>query len=152
MKYQNTSGFRQTVIIGGKKTIVFADDIISVEHELFNAAFDRVADNVEPTFKERQLKTQQSHKANESLLIGLQDKLEDIKKEALTGVAETNEKSSNEINELRKNLEEFKGLVIKRMEILKSALQNVEGELEHLLYVDDSTVVEDKQDKPFRVK
>jgi ElaB/YqjD/DUF883 family membrane-anchored ribosome-binding protein len=151
MKYKNTSGFRSVVVISGKKTIVFPDDVIDYPGELFNASFDKVADDASITHKDRAIK--KPSQQNNEQFSQLQDKLTEVKKDTDSILEETNSKTSSEINELRKEIEAFKGLVIKRMEILKSAVQTLEYELSQVLYdenEENAVAAEDKSAKPFR--
>ena len=156
MKYKNTSGFRSVVIIAGKKTIVFPDDVIDYPGELFNASFEKVPDSEIVNHKDRVIK--RNSPQNDEKLSILQDKLEGVKKDTdnIAAIEEAHSKSSEEINELRKNLEEFKGTVYKRLEILKSVVQTLEYELGEVIGYDEDgdkdEVVEAKDAKPFRNK
>lgn len=149
MKYKNTSGFRQVIIIEGKKTVVFADDVVDVSHELINAAFERVADNAEVTHKARTIKkpTGSDEKVN---FTDLESKIESVKKEAseVAGaqLIELKSTQNSEISAIRAELADFKALVIKRLEILKSVVKTLEYEVGQL-YSDEEV---DEEQKPFQ--
>jgi len=156
MKYQNTSGFRQTLTIGGSKQVVFPDDVVELDRELFNPAFDQVPDNTPVTFKTRTLRKI----SNNQEISNLHTKLSEVQKgtENLTEIAaqaaaskvsdleqnitETQNKHSNDLALLTSRFEEFEKIVKKRLEILKSAVQNLESEIGQL-YGDDSEGSED---------
>lgn len=150
MKYKNTSGFRSVVIISGKKTIVFPDDVIDYPGELFNASFDKVPDNEVVSHKDRVIKRNSSQ--NDEKLSILQDKLEGVKKDTdnIAAIEEAHSKASTDITELRKDFTDFKSLVIKRMEILKNAMQSIEYEVQLLAYPEEAEENEAKDTKPFR--
>lgn len=151
MKYQNVSGFRQVIVFEGKKTVVFEDQVIEVSHELFNPAFEKVADNSVVTFKARTIKKPGSNQENISL-VEFESKLEEVKKDSATAdevihavskiteleshVAKSQSKQGIDLAEFRKEFTEFKVLSLKRMEILKSAVKTLEFEVGQL-YTDD---------------
>ncbi len=148
MKYKNTSGFRQVVVIEGKKTVVFADEVIDVSRELINAAFDRVADDAEVTHKARTIKKPTADdKVN---LTDLEHKIESVKKEASevasTKLSELQTTQNSELTAIRNDLNDFKALVIKRLEILKSVVKTLEYEVGQL-YSDEEV---DEEQKPFQ--
>lgn len=163
MKYQNVSGFRQVIVVEGKKTVVFEDQVIEVSHELFNPAFEKVADNSVVTFKARTIKKPSSNQENISL-VQFESKLEEVKKDSATAddvtqavskitelesnVAKSQSKHGSELAEFKKEFSEFKILALKRMEILKSAVKTLEYEVGQL-YTDDDTE-EDNKGETFR--
>ena len=163
MKYQNVSGFRQVIVVEGKKTVVFEDQIIEVSHELFNPAFDKVPDNSVVTFKARTIKKPGNNQENISL-IQFEEKLEEVKKDTATSddvtqavskitelessISKSQSKHGNELADLRKEFSEFKALASKRMEILKSAVKTLEFEVGQLYTDDDSEG--DKEGETFR--
>lgn len=149
MKYKNTSGFRQFIVIEGKKTVVFADDVVDVGHELINAAFERVNDTAVVTHKARTIKkpTSSDEKVN---FTDLETKIESVKKEAAevasTQLTELKSTQVSELTAIRNELTEFKALVIKRLEILKSVVKTLEYEVGQL-YSDEEV---DEEQKPFQ--
>jgi hypothetical protein len=152
MKYQNISGFRATVVVGGSKKAVFQNEIIDYPGELIHPCFVKVADDVQANYKEKVVK-RPSPQNDEKLSI-LEDKLTDVKKDTknIANLEEAHSKTSDEIKELRQAHEDFRALAIKRMEILKSVLENLEDEVGTLMGYDDEEVkdVEAKDTKPFR--
>lgn len=153
MKYQNTSGFRQTVIMEGKKVVVFPDDVIELDKELFNVGFEKVEDSKEVTFKERTLKKHSSEKNSEVLAI-LENKISEVKKGSeIKSTSDIND-MRKEFNDLKKEFHDFSELAKKRLDILKTAVQTIEYEVGQL-YEDDSedekdSKKENKDNKIFR--
>lgn len=152
MKYQNVSGFRQVVVIEGKKTVVFEDHVIEVARELFHPGFEKVSDDTEVTYKSRTIKKPNSTQENISL-VQFETKLEEVKKDTATTedvtqavskitelestVAKSHSKHGTELADLRKEFSEFKVIALKRMEILKSAVKTLEFEVGQL-YTDEN--------------
>jgi hypothetical protein len=157
MKYQNTSGFRQMIVIGGKKTVVFADDVVEVSHELINPAFERVADTVETSYKPRTIK-KPSNDSDKASFLHLENKLLEVQKdtasltemsEALSKVStleDSSIKHESNLEDLRKEFNEFKLTALKRFEILKNVVQTLEFELEQLYPEEEGS----EDSKPFR--
>jgi uncharacterized protein (UPF0147 family) len=162
MKYKNTSGFRQILIIEGKKQVVFADDIVEVAHSLINPAFEQVSDSMEVTYKPRSIR--KVNTTNSESFLHFENKLLEVQKdtaslnemtEAVTKISNleqtmknARDKHDSSIDELRTEFNEFKITALKRFEILKSVVQTLEFELEQL-YPDG----EDSEDpKTFRTQ
>ena len=153
MKYQNTSGFRQVLVIEGKKSVVFADDVVEVSHELFNPSFEKVDDSTEVTFKFRSIKKQSSD-TDKLTITNFENQLEVVKKEAsdasATKISELEESitksatsQGSELSTLKKEFAEFKVLALKRFEILKNVIQTLEYEV-GLLYPEEEVAEEPK--------
>lgn len=161
MKYKNTSGFRQMIVIGGNKTVVFADDVVEVSHELINPAFERVADTVETSYKPRTIKKPFTDTDKASFL-HLENKLLEVQKDTASltemtdavskistleqSIEDLNTKHDISLSDLRKEFNEFKLTALKRFEILKNVVQTLEFELEHLYPTDEAS----EEPKPFR--
>ena len=142
MKYQNVSGFRQMVVIEGKREVVFADDVIEVTHELFNAAFEKVSDSVEATYKPRTIR-KSSDNGEKIALIQLEGKLKETANTAdLTKLQATLEESKTqqvgELFQLRQEFVEFKNITLKRLEILKNVVKTLEYEVGQLYGEEES--------------
>jgi septal ring factor EnvC (AmiA/AmiB activator) len=161
MKYKNTSGFRQMLVIAGNKTVVFADDVVEVSHELINPAFEKVADTVETTYKPRTIR-KPSTDTDKASFLHLENKLLEVQKdtasvnemaEAVTKIStleqtieESSSKHDSNLADLRKEFNEFKVTALKRFEILKNVVQTLEYELEQL-YPEEEV---NEESKPFR--
>jgi hypothetical protein len=144
MKYKNTSGFRQTVIIEGKKQVIFADDVFEQEKELINPAFEKVSDDTEVTFKARSIRKTSGDTHTEAISL-LENKLNEVQKgtenlpEAVSKISELQKsvetsktKHADEFAALRDEFEKFKTLVHRRLEILKNAVKTIEYEVGQL--------------------
>lgn len=160
MKYKNTSGFRQVLMMDGKKCVVFPDDVVEVSRELINAAFEQVEDDAEVTYKARTIKKPSSseEKVNFS---DFENKIDEVKKQAEViaktklseaakntdvKLSELQASQANELSTIRSELTELKSVVFRRLEILKSAVKTLEYEVGQL-YSDEEV---DEEQKPFQ--
>ncbi len=156
MKFKNISGFRQVIVQEGKKVVVFADDVIEVSHDLINAAFDKVPENTEVTFKARSIKKPASNQENLAIVQEIRNATA-ASEDVITAVSKITELESTvtksqieqgtELSNLRKEFTDFKAVVLRRMEILKSAVTTLEFEVGQL-YAEE----EDNKEETFRTQ
>ena len=157
MKYKNNSGLKQIAIINGKKEIIPNGVIFETERDIIHPGFEKVDDATPVTFKKLAPKLVKSDS-----LDSIQRQINDIKKDtsvsesvALTQslskqVAELAQKTENldlrdvlvQMQETMSNLknesDEKFTMVLKRLEILKNAVQTIELEVDQALYGDES--------------
>ena len=161
MKYKNTSGLKQIAVINGKKEIIPNGVVIEVDRDMIHPAFERVDDATPATFNKRVSKFVK----NDSLE-SLQKQITAMKKDtdgiaslseavALTDtlskqVGELSQKTNDldlrdDIAELNANMGSMKeaydskfDLVLKRLEILKNAIQTIELEVDQALYGEEA--------------
>jgi hypothetical protein len=135
IKYKNVSGFRQVLIIGGKKVIVNDGDVFEKDSEFEEDGFVRVSDlekvTVEGTY---------SRKSNFTPITTTLDLLNDKVKEVEKSVKNTDMEpilNSLKLNEdmianLEKDFKKFESTCTKRLEILKKAINFIEKEMAQL--------------------
>ena len=130
MKYKNTSGFKQIAILNGKKEIIGKDEVFETEREVFNPAFEKVSDTSEVTPKNR-------NNIRNPAFNEIQKQIEDVKKEVdLTKIEPIIDEKLRVF--FKEEIEKRFEVVNKRLEILKSAVQTLELELENNLYGENS--------------
>ena len=155
-KFQNTSGFRQYVTINGKKTIVGNNQVFEKEEGFIQNGFQRVPDDTPVTvlegtsrlgrmtpipdtleMLERKIKTmeQSAGKATDEDFEKIEDQLREMSQETSKEVSDLKgivEDMMVEMKETRDTLESFQDQVKKRMDIIKIAINVIEGEMDQL--------------------
>lgn len=163
-KYRNTTGMSQVVVLQGMKTIVGADFVIEADGGFSQLGFERVDDSVPSnivagSFRRRRLVSENVvNHFEDKLQVALEDK-EKILEETSSRVeqlARISEQASNDVKKefdelkeltleltkqlelMRKDYSEMKNITNRRLEILKSAMQAMELEIEQF-YGEDTT-------------
>lgn len=155
-KFQNISGFRQYVTINGKKTIVGNNQVFEKEEGFVQHGFQRVPDDTPVTVVEgtsrlgrmtpipdtlemlqRKIQTMESNvgKATDEDFDRINEQLNTMSQETTQEVSELKgvvEDMMVEMKETRESLEGFQEQVKKRMEIIKIAINVIEGEMDQL--------------------
>lgn len=151
-KFKNVSGFRQFVILSGKKTIVGDGRVIEKEEGWIQHGFQQVADDTPVTVVEgvsRLGRTTPLPDTLEELQKRLQEVETSVEKsvsDEATKVTKVSTEIHAEVEELRNLLDglgegynELKGelggikeLVSRRMEIIKTAINVMESEMDQL--------------------
>lgn len=155
-KFQNVSGFRQYVILNGNKTIVRDGDVFEKEEGFIQVGFKRVADDAEVTVVEGVSRLGRMTPLPDTLDL-LQKRLTEVEENVGKATNEDLQRISSElshvseetieevtdlkraVNDLVADLEQqrvdfggFKELVSRRMEIIKVAINVIEGEMDQL--------------------
>lgn len=155
-KFQNVSGFRQYVFLKGKKTIVKDGDVFEKEEGFVQTGFKRVSDDAEVTVVEGVSRLGRMTPLPDTLEI-LQKRLNEVEQNVGKASNEDLERISNEIshvseetieevtelkrilNDLVSDFEQYKidvdgfrEMVARRMEIIKVAINVIEGEMDQL--------------------
>lgn len=161
MKYKNNSGLKQIALIGGKKEIIPNGIVFETDREIIHPAFERVDDATPVTFKRLVPKFIKNNSITD-----LQKQINSIQEDTKAisflseSVALTEQLSQqvsalskrtddldirDDIKKLTNSFEAFKTenegqfkVVFKRLEILKTALQTIELEVDQALYGDET--------------
>jgi len=161
MKYKNNSGLKQIAIINGKKEIIPNGVVFENERAIIHPGFDQVDETTPVTFKKLIPKLVKSDS-----LDSMQQQIDAIQKDtqgiaslsesvALTAnlskqVSELSQKTNDldlrdNITELVNSIATMKSesddkftIVMKRLEILKNAIQTIELEVDQALYGEEA--------------
>lgn len=160
-KFQNMSGFKQVVTINGAKTLIFPEDVIEMRDSWLQAGFDKVPDDTPVRITERtsrrsfasndmleslqeRLRELEGQEDTENKLGELSERLESLSDDALI-VGEDVKKDVSELRDLVSALKDQQAeqkqvndTILRRLEILKTAIQAMEYELDQF-YADDSS-------------
>jgi hypothetical protein len=127
-KFKNTSDFRQSLMVGGKRIMLVPGDVIESDRELKYIFLERVADNTPVTAKGGTVAS----------LFQLQHKLDKIQTEAQESKVSSNEVQSlqqqitmlkEQLNDALEEITTVKEQSEKRMGMLKSAVMTLQEDV-----------------------
>lgn len=155
-KFQNISGFRQYVILNGHKTIVKDGDVFEKEEGFVQHGFKRVADDADVTVVEgvsrlgrmtplpdtlellqKRLTEVEENvgKATDEDLQKISDEISHVSEETIEEVSDLKRAVNDMLEDLKQQQIDFNGFkeqVARRMEIIKVAINVIEGEMDQL--------------------
>ena len=151
-RFQNKSGLNQVVVLNGVRTIVGNNDVFENREGFIQAGIELVPDSTPLTIghslTRKRLVKQEIVQDLKDKIKSLEDKLPNVE---IQTIQSTSENNTNDILSLRNDidslvikqketenvLKEFKELAIKRLEILKSAIQALETMVEEQYVIED---------------
>lgn len=150
MKLKNTSEFRQSLMVGGKRIMLVPGDVIESDRELKYVFLEKVDD-----------KTPTTVKAGTAVasLFQLQHKLDKIQTEAQESKVSSNEVTAlqqqittlkEQLNDANGAIEELRAASEKRMGMLKSAVMTLQEDVYGIQFDENGRPVEGSQDPNFR--
>lgn len=160
MKYRNSSEFRQAIVVGGKRVLMLPGDVVESSKELTVVWLEQVSDDtkvtVTPSRRVSSIKTQveQIKTANKDAVVAGKEELENltksIKESAEEAISESVGPLASELDKTQKDLaaiteeyEKFKETVMRRMDIMKSAMMTLQQDFYEIEFDEEGRVVQD---------
>ena len=159
-KLQNTSDFRQAVVVEGNRILMLPDDVIEANRLISYVWLEQVADDTPVTVTaSRRISTLKSRmeelqNANADAVISSRDELDDLEESiknsandvlecALAPITNELDKTQNDIASLLANYQEFKNTMTRRLEIMKGAMMTLQQDFYEIEFDDDGRLVDD---------
>lgn len=151
-RFQNKSGLKQVVVLNGVRTVIGNNDVFEAREGFLQVGFEVVPDSTPLTIGNTILK---KRLVKQEIVQDLKDKIKSLENKIpnveIQTIQSTSENNTNDILSLRndinslvikqketeKVLNEFRELALKRLEILKSAIQALETMVEEQYVIED---------------